>query len=88
MHMRCQTQHDYRTRMLIEETKHVKKSRIELGKERHAARQPWVCHPWNRACGFQLENTDILVLLRNKSNRMLTDRLVLRLKIPLTVRQV
>ena len=37
--MRCQTQRDYRTRMLIEDTNHVKKSRIELGKE------PRVGHP-------------------------------------------
>ena len=46
--MRCQTQRDYRTRMLIEDTNHVKKSRIELGKEPHAAREPRFGHPCPR----------------------------------------
>ena len=38
--MRCQTQHDYITRPLIEETKNVKMSLWKLGKEPHAAREP------------------------------------------------
>ena len=43
--MRCQTQHDYRTRLLIEETNHVKKSSNELAKEPHAAREPGLATP-------------------------------------------
>ena len=43
--MRWQTQHDHRTRLLIEETKHVKKSRMKLDKEPYAAREPRVGHP-------------------------------------------
>ena len=46
--MRCQTQHDHRTWLLREETKHVKKCRMKLGKEPHAAREPPVGHPLSR----------------------------------------
>ena len=43
--MRCQTQHDYGTRLLIEEKPQGKKSRMKVGKEPHAAREPRVGHP-------------------------------------------
>ena len=43
---RYQTQHDYRTTLLIEKTQHVKKSRVKLGQEPHAAREPRVGYPW------------------------------------------
>ena len=36
---------DYRTRLLIEETKHVKESRLKLGEKPHADREPRVGHP-------------------------------------------
>ena len=45
--LRWQTLHDYRTRLLIEETQHVKMSHMKLGKEPHAAREPRVGHPCN-----------------------------------------
>ena len=47
--MRCQTQHDYIIRQLLEETKNLKKIRMKLRKEPHAAREPRVGHPWLRA---------------------------------------
>ena len=43
--MRWQTLHHYRTRLLIEETQHVKMSHMKLGKEPHAARKLRVGHP-------------------------------------------
>ena len=43
--MRWQTLHDYRTRLLIKETQYVKKSRMKLGEEPHAAHEPRVGHP-------------------------------------------
>ena len=46
--MRSQTQLDYRTRILKEETQHVKKSRMKLGKELHVARETRVGHPCYR----------------------------------------
>ena len=42
--MRCQTQRNHGTKLLIEEINHAKKSRMKLGKESHA--EPRVGHPW------------------------------------------
>ena len=39
----------YKTKLLIEETRLVKKSRMKPGKEPHAAREPRVGHPWFRS---------------------------------------
>ena len=47
--MHCQTQHGDRMRLLIEETKLLKKSHMKLGKEQHAACELWVSHSWDRA---------------------------------------
>ena len=43
--MRCQALHHDKTRLLIEQAKHVKKSRMKLSKEPHAARELRVGHP-------------------------------------------